>query len=306
VIGLGRLRMENDSAQQLRIEVAKAAASGARVSQLPELLAMLPELHHEVVSALDTALVPQLRREHGEPIAAALDRLRERPFAEWSTVFVLLGWLGVTQDGRALPAIRRLLAHEHVGQWSGLETAAARAAIAVAGEQRSTILGELLAAPRGSTVAAALTAPELRTDPSLRAAAKEAILGAGRRLEVGDADDVFSSLGDEAVAFARDLLVDERFATVQEQLGMAALRAFGRAKSPDAVAVLARAVGHAEQKVRMVAAMELGNTFTRDAAPLLIELLKDRSSEVRKAAQHALEELARYLDAKDQWEKRLK
>ena len=50
----------------------------------------------------------------------------------------------------------------------------------------------------------------------------------------------------------------------------------------------------------------LGNTFSREAAPPLLEMLKDEDAVVRKAAQAGLDELANYLDAKARWEVRLK
>ena len=63
---------------------------------------------------------------------------------------------------------------------------------------------------------------------------------------------------------------------------------------------------HPDEFVRQHAAIALGNTFAREAAPHLIEMLKDDSSDVRTDAQKALDEIANYLDAKAKWEARLK
>jgi hypothetical protein len=306
VIALGRRRPERDSGQQIRIEAAKVAAKGARVEDLPALLALLPELDHDVVPVLRAALLPQLRREHAAPIAAALDRMVEMLTEPGEALFVLLHWLGVTADPQTLPNVRRMLAHPRAAAW-GVERYAAAMALAVAGPQRAAVLAELLAAPSGPVVAPALLAPELRTDASLRAAAKDAILRLGPNLGLDDAQAMFDALdAPERTAFARELLADERFAALQSEAAIAAVQALGTAKPADAITVLARAAAHRSSDVRLVVARELGRIFSRDAAPPLLELLKDRDEEVRKQAQQSLEELARYLDAKEQWDKRLK
>lgn len=50
----------------------------------------------------------------------------------------------------------------------------------------------------------------------------------------------------------------------------------------------------------------LGRTFAKEAAPALLELLKDDVQVVRDEAQTSLDQIASYLEGRAQWEKRLK
>ena len=55
----------------------------------------------------------------------------------------------------------------------------------------------------------------------------------------------------------------------------------------------------------MAAVEQLGRVFTRDAAPFLLELLKDDDEAVRNVAKESLDRLAEYLDARTKWDERL-
>ncbi len=300
VIALARGE-DADGPAQVRFQVAARAAAGADVAQLRELLAVLPQLPWGLVRELGSVIEPQLRTEHGPLLAAAVERELAGAAADRRELGVLLQWLAATQDPNALPAVRRVLADPEVGD--GVAASAAAAALAVAGAERPAVIAELLASPRPEVVGAALTAPELRGDARLRELAREAVRRLVDRIAIGDG--AFDALAaPDATALAAVVLASERFPAVPQGTAIAALRALRR--SPPDHAMLARGAAHPDPFVRAAAAEELGNTFTREAAPFLLELLKDRSDDVRKQAQRSLEQLASYLDAKEQWEKRLK
>lgn len=67
-----------------------------------------------------------------------------------------------------------------------------------------------------------------------------------------------------------------------------------------------RAATHGSELVRQHAAERLGKTIVRDAAPTLLELLKDDSKRVRSMAQASLDQIAEYLDQRARWEQRFK
>jgi HEAT repeat protein len=101
-------------------------------------------------------------------------------------------------------------------------------------------------------------------------------------------------------------LASERFPQFRGELAGSAVRILGGLKDPGRIAQFVGAARHRVVEVRVEAAYALGNTFAREAAPQLIEMLKDEQPTVRKTAQTALDELANYLDAKAKWEARLK
>jgi HEAT repeat protein len=89
-------------------------------------------------------------------------------------------------------------------------------------------------------------------------------------------------------------------------LCIAALRTVGLRKDVRYLPQLVKGASHTNANVRVQAAQAIGNTFAREAGPHLIEMLRDDSPEVRKAAQDALDQIANYLDARAKWEQRFK
>ena len=302
VIALGRATERHASIEQQRTDIAASAANEARVADLPALLALLPDLRWRVAERLRDAIEPQLGPEHAPALAAAL--AAEQPLSPGAVqaLFVVLPWTGAAGDASALPAVRRVLERVPAAQTDLLREAAGTA-LAIAGEQRAVVVRELLSSPHPEVVAVALTAAELREDAELRAAATSAVLRLADRIELSDSQ--FAALAPaDARALALALLASERFPATRQGTALAALRALRQTGAePERIA---RAARHPDAFVRVGTAEALGQTFTRDAAPFLIELLKDPFPKVREQARQALDELAQYLDAREQWEKRLK
>ncbi|HEX5051682.1 MAG TPA: HEAT repeat domain-containing protein, partial [Planctomycetota bacterium] len=92
----------------------------------------------------------------------------------------------------------------------------------------------------------------------------------------------------------------------KDELCQRALQCLGGSKDASHLSQLVRGAAHPSYRVRLVAATSLGNTFSREAAPQLLDLLKDDAEPVRQEAQKALDQIASYLDARAKWEARLR
>ena len=82
-----------------------------------------------------------------------------------------------------------------------------------------------------------------------------------------------------------------------------ALRLLAEEKDGSSVETLALALRSPSSTVRRVAIESLQQTFSKDAAPHLIEALKDDNARVVTAAQEALARLSEYFAEKEKWEK---
>ena len=166
------------------------------------------------------------------------------------------------------------------------------------------MLRELLTHPDPRVVREALDAVKPGQDQELLAAATKALLANLRSL--GAVDAFFDGLEPASrAATARAVLQAPDFDQCSSALAGSALRALGSLKDSSFAADLARGAQHGSPSVRMAAAEQLGRLFTRDAAPFLLELLKDDDKAVRDQAKARLELLADYLDGRAKWEERL-
>ncbi|MCC7064683.1 MAG: HEAT repeat domain-containing protein, partial [Planctomycetes bacterium] len=220
------------------------------------------------------------------------------PILRW-----LVEQLGTTRDPKAIPALRKVLGMPDPEPYVLVQ--AANAMLQCAGSSRRQLLVDMLSSSQVEVATAALAAEELRSDAELRDVARTALLRIGDRIE--DAQSTFAVL-DEAdrVGLASAVVKAPNFARFSQQLAMVAIDVLGAQKSAAQVEPIWAGYRHPDEFVRQHAAIALGSTFSREAAPHLIEMLKDDSSDVRTAAQKALDEIANYLDAKAKWEARLK
>lgn len=303
VVALGGRDIQD--ANDIRLRVATQAAKAVAVAQLDDWLSLLGTLHANVMLQVGACLEPQLRPEHGPAIARAIERtLHQDPAPPRDAVLGELVRLAGRTDAQCLGALQQVVADREVG--GGIRASAAKGILALATTGRHDLLIGMLASPHAEVVAQALLAADLQSDADLRSFAKAALLRCGHELEVGA--QLFEGLPpEEASALARDLLSSDRLPQLQTNLCCAALRTARRAKDVvSMVPAIARGASHPSWFVRKAAALELGNTFVREAAPFLLEMLKDEMPDVRKQAQDSLDQLANYLEQREKWERRLK
>jgi HEAT repeat protein len=162
-----------------------------------------------------------------------------------------------------------------------------------------------LASPHPVVVSAVVFRDEVGNDPDLRAKAREALLRHGDAIDWRDG--AFAAWPvDPAAALATELLARDALLAGNSKRLLESAGALGRTKSAAVVPTLARLADHPNWLVRQRVANELGNTFSREAAPILLDMLKDLQEGVRKTAQASLDRIATYLDERVKWEQRLK
>lgn len=322
LIALGVPGNSSPSRESVRIVIAKQAASGARVEDLAELLRLMPTLHQEVFSALRNVLIPQIGAAHTERLAQAATALLAQPMTSvWmvksgarlqvspprvgnaDVLLAVLEMLENTRDPRAQTVVKQVLAASEVPQ--PVVQKAAQVALATAGADLASLVLEMLAADRPEIVQAALVADVCRNDAAVQKARQQALLRTGARLQ--DVDAVAVAFGAEGrLQLAEAVLADPHYLEFASSLAVWAVATIGQRKDPARIPQLVAAGAHPAHEVRAQVAEALGITFARQAAPHLLELLKDDRAEVRGVAQKALDELANYLDARAKWEARLR
>jgi hypothetical protein len=287
------------------LQIAQRAARQLGRDALPAVLAMLPELPPEMFSAL-ARFEARIRPEDARGLATAIDAALADDDVDRRTrvLHTLVRWAAATESVDCLPALRRALALPIVSP--ELTRAMAEAALRVAGEERRALLQEMLRSTSRVVVVVAAAVPEVRTDAALRSQVLDAVLRLGHQLDV-DAKFFAAFEPADANALALAILAHDRLPQFSRSLCAAAMETLRRARqAPDLVRLLARGAQHPDPYVRVAAARELGNTFDRDAAPVLLDLLKDEIEGVRVQAQTSLDQIANYLDARAKWEQRLK
>jgi hypothetical protein len=314
VIQLASLPLPRGAEPEPTLMAARKAAAGANVADLQVLLSCLPTLQADCASALCDALGRQIRPEHAGLLIAAIEARLASPMpmvsdgnSRTSGDGPILRWLveqlGTTRDPKALPVLRKVLSMPDPQPYVLVQ--AANAMLQCGGSSRRQLLMDMLSSSQVEVATAALAAEELRSDAELRDAARTALLRIGDRIE--DAQPAFAALADaDRVGLAAAVVKDPNFARFSQQLAMGAIDVLGAQKNAAQVEPIWAGYRHPDEFVRQHAAIALGNTFSREAAPHLIEMLKDDSTDVRTAAQKALDEIANYLDAKAKWEARLK
>lgn len=297
-------RIANNTTQGPRVvarDLAKQIASRIDIAQLAEFLTILPELPTEVTDRAMQTLQAQVGTRDApalvQALAAAAARQPLAP-AEVQSVLDLMTRSGSTE---CLPALRAALEDARLGDW---RSNVAATMVSLPGREWPAMLRELLAHPDARVVREVLVAVRPGQDADLLAAATKALLGNLRALSSVDA--FFDGLEPAArAATARAVLQAPDFPQASSAVANSALRALGSLKDDRFAADLARGAEHHSPSVRMAAAEQLGRLFSRDAAPFLLELLKDDDKSVRDLAKERLELLADYLDGRAKWETRL-
>jgi len=281
--------------------LAMLIAARIDIAQLPEYLTILRDLTEEFANRAMQTLQSQVATSHAPMLAQALAAAAARePIVrgEIRTVLDLMTRCGSTE---CLPALRSALADARLGD---LRSAIAATMVSLPGREWPAMLRELLAHPDARVVREVLVAIRPGQDQEMLAAATKALLANLRALSSVDA--FFDGLEPAArAATARAVLQAPDFAQASSAVANSALRALGSLKDSSYAADLARGAEHHSPSVRMAAAEQLGRLFSRDAAPFLLELLKDDDKSVRDLAKERLELLADYLDGRARWEQRL-
>jgi hypothetical protein len=311
------------TSSQYKNEVVAAALSGIGPADFAPALALAPTLDRDFGNGLLGRLERMAAPEHGAALLSAVERCLQSPWAEevdasragtvtnQELLQSSLRMLGATGHQAAHALLRGLLAKPEfadlarASHLSGILATTATAAVQTAGPARPQFVRELLGSARVEEVAAALASREAWQDQELRDLARAAVLR-----HAGDLQEVapwFAKLdAAQRTALAAAVLDDEAFARCAKYLAIEAVQALGALKQSRWIPQLARAAAHSDDDVRRTAAEELGRTFAREAAPHLLELLKDDDESVRKQAKQGLDQIASYLEERAKWEQRLK
>ncbi len=300
------------------VSIASQCALDVQVADLDALLELVPALPSEPGCNVLRTLAKKVGADHAAALMKALEQAMMRqepaqgssgqttPIGNFSLRLGLLTCLAATGNPVVLPQLRRLLADgvsddDADGRFA---TQFTETCLAVAGDQRHDLLADMLGSTRTPILTAALSADELRRDDALRESARKAILRHGETLHL-KLSELALEPGD-LESFAKDVVRDDRFAQFSKTLARSALSVLGKRKDKTYLAELLRGATHPDHEVRTAAALNLGNTYSGEAAAHLLELLKDDSESVRKAVQESLDRIANYLDERKKWEERLK
>lgn len=295
---LRRLAALEDSSSR---SLAKQIAARLEIAQLAEFLTILPELPLEVFEHAIQTLQSQVGTSHAPMLAQALATAAARDPISLRGVLTVLDLMTRSGSTECLPALRSALDNARLGDF---RSKIAATMVSLPGREWPTMLRELLAHPDARVVGEALVAIRPGQDQELLAAATKALLANLHAL--GAVDGFFDGLEPEArAATASTVLQAPDFDQASIALACSALRALGSLKDSRFAADLAGGAQHGEPSVRMTAAEQLGRLFTREAAPFLLDLLKDDDKSVRDRAKQSLELLADYLDGRAKWDERL-
>ncbi len=302
--GLGNLALLKQLAKHgapLARDLAKQIAARIDIAQLTEFLTILPELPGEIADHSIQTLQSQVGTSHAPMLAQALAAAAARDPIVPAEVLTVLDLMTRSGSTECLPALRSALDNARLGDFC---SKIAATMVSLPGREWPTMLREMLAHPDARVVGEALVAIRPGQDQELLAVATKALLANLRAL--GAVDGFFDGLepGPRA-ATASTVLQAKDFDQASIALACSALRALGSFKDSRFAADLARGAQHGEPSVRMSAAEQLGRLFTREAAPFLLDLLKDDNKNVRDLAKERLELLADYLDGRAKWDERL-
>lgn len=301
--GLGNptlLQRLGASHEQAERSLAARVAARLRIAQLEEFLCST-DLPIEVADAAMIELRSQVRTADAPTLAKALAATAARePLSPWALLAVLdlMTRCGSTD---CLPALRKALDDERLGDW---RSQIAATMISLPGPEWPAMLRDLLAHPDARVVGAALVAVRPGQDRELLAVATKALVANLRTLP--EVDAFFDGLEPAARAEAAiAVLQAPDFDRCSAAVATCALRALGSLKDARFATDLARGARHPDAMVRCAAAEQLGRLFTREAAPFLLDLLKDDHQDVRNKAKERLDLLADYLDGRARWDARL-
>lgn len=282
-------------------DLAKQIAARIDIAQLPEYLTILPDLPDEVANRAMQTLRSQVATSHAPMLAQALAAAAAREPIVPAEVVCVLDLMTRSGSTECLPALRSALANARLGEY---RSQIAATMVSLPGQGWPAMLRELLAHPDARVVGEALAVVKPGQDQELLAAATEALLANVRT--IGAVDAFFDGLEPAARASAaRAVLQAADFPQCSEELARSTLRALGNLKDSRFAADLARGAQHPSRSVRLTTTDQLGRLFTRDAAPFLLELLKDDDRDVRQQAKERLDLLADYLDGAAKWNERL-
>ena len=294
---LQRLAESHEPAER---SLATRIAARLQIAQLEEFLCSA-DLPIEVAEAAIRALQSQVRTADAPALAKALASTAARePLSPWalSVVLDLMTRCGSTE---CLPALRKALADARLGDW---RSQIAATMISLPGPEWPAMLRDLLAHPDARVVGAALVAVRPGQDRELLAVATKALVANLRTLP--EVDAFFDGLEPAARAEAANAVLQAPdFDQCSAAVATCALRALGSLKDARFATDLARGARHQDAMVRCAAAEQLGRLFVREAAPFLLDLLKDDHQDVRNTAKERLELLGDYLDGRAKWDARL-
>lgn len=174
----------------------------------------------------------------------------------------------------------------------------------LAGANRAAVVAELLADPRPEVVAVVCRRDDLGGGPDMQRMLTAALLRLGSEFEPSW-EAARQLAPEEQLALATAIVSSPSWPQLQGDVCRLALGILGDRKEGALAPLLARGANHPSGAVRLEVASGLGRTFSREAAPFLLELLKDDDDAVKEAANRALDAIANYLDARTRWAERL-
>lgn len=291
---------------------AEAFATRVDGGDLNALLELMPRLSSRLVDQVWEGLSPHVTKAHAKPIGEALLAClkRERtsvsggasaPIGTVSLSHTLAWVLEATKSVEALPYLEEVL--QATDADTELVKAAARVSLAVAGDQEAKLVHRMLQSKSPLVVAMALRAKVIGTDDGLRDLAAAAVLRLAKT--AAETGVIFDSLRRvDGLQLAKTVLEHEDLLKFHRDIVQSCLNQVNGFKDARYIPLLKNAVKHGNGRVRERAAQILGNTFTREAAHPLLDLLKDDESYVRSMAQDSLNQIANYLDEREKWEQR--
>jgi len=279
---------------------------------LNALVELMPRLSERLVDQIWEGLSPHVTSVHAKPIGEALraclkgDRTwrsggTTAPIGTRTLSHTLAWMLDATKSVEALPYLEEVLHAPDAD--TELVKAAARVSLEVAGDEEAKLVHRMLESRSPLVVALALRAKVIGTDDGLRDLATAAVL---RLAKTGaETGVIFYSLRRaDGLQLAKTVLEHEDLLKFHRDIVQSCLDQVNGFKDARYIPLLKKAVKHGNGRVRERAAQILGNTFTREAAHPLLDLLKDDESYVRSTAQDSLNQIANYLDEREKWEER--
>jgi FimV-like protein len=294
-------------------EMAHVACRGADVANLDAYLAVVPDLGLDAMQSVWRSFQGRVGPAHVDALAAALRALAEE---DWKVRgrdsngkrAALLGrglitLLASTGTPRAVPALRAVVADRSSSDADVY--LAVDALLKVAGDERNAIVAELLRSERAEAAIGALQDDGIPANRELQDLALQVVLRLApntRGVEV-----IFGRLSSEdRQRFATAVLEHPDMPRFRRDVMFAALESYAGSKDTTFLPQMKLAATHEDERVRSLAALQLGRTFTREAVEPLLDLLRDDHSTVRKSAQSSLDMIANYLEQREKWEQRFR
>jgi hypothetical protein len=316
-LGRGAIELiELGTTGSAELAIARSAATGAKVEDLVRLLAMLPALDRSIIETTHQTLADQLGQEHAPLLLAALDAILpavlaapqgEQPSARAQGAILHADWLLQHLERLAVTAMATRAADiaQQASASATLLARASRLALAHAGTQRVELLRSLLAIPRAPVVAVTLQQLDGAEWASFAEAATAALLRTASQ-PMATADWLLRLTPAARTPLALAVVDAPTRRTFSPELLRAACEVLTAGKNAEHLAKLQALLDDPRAEVRIPLARALATTFDRRAAQPLLELLKDDDPQVQQVSREQLQRLAEYLQARSEWEQKLK